>query len=200
MKKLLHERLRETEANLIMLGGHYTHLTDDQKKDIADEIERYYIPRPRFEDGEPVNTGDETDCGTAWVIAVFGDGDWHVHTIDGTILKSEDYDGVLKRPSPKVLDADGVEIKVGDTVWHAYTGDKATVVDISNETEFCVAIDYNEGYIMHYTGEAITHKESDSFEKLRDDMRSFGEVGADCTSDCCIQYADRLSALIEKES
>lgn len=136
---------------------------------IADEIERevdkYYLPRPLFEDGEPVHTGDETDHGTAWVIAVFGDGDWHVHTIDGTILKSEDYDSVLKRPSPKVLDADGVEIKVGDTVWDVRSGERFDVINVISKN--CVHT--VQGHAFVHPDETLTHKMPDTQERIDED-------------------------------
>lgn len=89
-------------------------------RDIADQIERETLPRPRFEDGELVRCGDMAmfgnkprevveyevnDCGVA-ILHTYGDC-W-------SLLHGQR----LKRPEPpKVLDADGVEIKVGDEVW-----------------------------------------------------------------------------------
>lgn len=79
MKKLLHERLREwadsTEGDkypstkmlyATIESDHAPLGADDERKAfhlLADEIEKYYIPRPRFEDGEPVQFGKEfVDC------------------------------------------------------------------------------------------------------------------------------------------
>lgn len=78
MKKLLHERLRNwakeypysqlTAANDLGCSP-YEHI-DSVFLAIAAEIEKYYIPRPRFEDGEPVQFGDE-----------FADGAGNPHTL-----------------------------------------------------------------------------------------------------------------------
>lgn len=73
---------------------------------------------PRFEDGEPVMIGDGVDSLGGEIIEVYIAGNaaaiWnnsgnHMHLSLGERVK---------RPARSVLDADGVEIKVGDTVWH----------------------------------------------------------------------------------
>ena len=72
---------------------------------------------PRFEDGEPVRVGDEV---------MTSDGVIKVGELSLTICDEEggvtsiDFGERVKRPAPKVLDADGVEIRVGDTVWPKY--------------------------------------------------------------------------------
>lgn len=53
MKKLLNERLREVKEGQSWLtvrpyGDHFIMRRQDAER-LADEIERYYIPRPRFE-------------------------------------------------------------------------------------------------------------------------------------------------------
>ena len=78
---------------------------------------------PRFESGEPVMLGDS-------VVKYVGGGEFEVRSIefrDGAAYLREGFrtEGIVivrpgervKRPSPKVLDADGVEIRVGDTVY-----------------------------------------------------------------------------------
>ena len=72
---------------------------------------------PRFEDGEPVRIGDDfEDLGQVAGIKLGAGG----VTIEGTAGNSDLFitsDERVKRPAPKVLDADGVEIREGDTVW-----------------------------------------------------------------------------------
>ena len=77
---------------------------------------------PRFEDDAPLKLGDMALIdGEAYMVeavqlwihgrpAIYGDGG------------SQQLERVerVKRPAPKVLDADGVEIRVGDTVWPKY--------------------------------------------------------------------------------
>lgn len=73
---------------------------------------------PRFEDGKPVMIGDEVDGLGGEIIEVYiaenAAAIWnnygnHMHLSLGERVN---------RPAPKVLDADGVEIKADDTVWH----------------------------------------------------------------------------------
>ena len=83
---------------------------------------------PVFEDSEPVRVGDFV-------------GDVEVRSVvfrdDGILLSDctsvpgwgtwRSYKEPIKRPTPKVLDADGAEIRVGDTVYDNELGIKATV-------------------------------------------------------------------------
>lgn len=80
---------------------------------------------PRFEDGGLVRIGDElefegktmlvcdaTFCADGWALWCSREG------IDSRFSGS--YGERVKRPTHKVLDADGVPIEVGDTVWATY--------------------------------------------------------------------------------
>lgn len=77
---------------------------------------------PRFEDGELVKVGDEVEFEgetmRVYLATLDADG-WALwcsrEGIDGRLSGS--YVERVKRPAPKVLDADGVPIKVGDTVY-----------------------------------------------------------------------------------
>ena len=92
---------------------------------------------PRFEDGEPVEFGDEgldirgnarsvngikfTQSGFVFISDGMGRVWWandHGPTEDPCV----DPNKRVKRPAPKVLDADGVEIRVGDEVFVIATG------------------------------------------------------------------------------
>lgn len=76
---------------------------------------------PKFEDGAYVMYEDEFEFdgevktaygfnfGVGGRVSICSDKGSHVRLPNGEHVK---------RPEPKVLDADGVEIKVGDTVWH----------------------------------------------------------------------------------
>lgn len=84
---------------------------------------------PRYEDGEPVMIGDEVDGLGGEIIevyiaenaaAIWNNSANHMHLRPGERVK---------RPAPEVLDADGVEIKVGDTVYDV-RGERFTVTDI----------------------------------------------------------------------
>lgn len=87
---------------------------------------------PRFEDDAPLKFGD--------IALIDGDADmveavqFWIHGMpviygDGGSQQLEKGDRV-KRPAPKVLDADGVEIRVGDTVWTVESLRQGTVKQI----------------------------------------------------------------------
>lgn len=91
---------------------------------------------PRFEDGEYVMYEDEFEFdgdaktargfnfGAGWRVSICSDKGSHVRLPNGERVK---------RPAPKVLDADGVEIKVGDTVYSIRTGAKCKVEGIEGD-------------------------------------------------------------------
>lgn len=91
----------------------------DTGKRVLSEKERRILDMwPRFEDGEPVMIGDGVDGLGGEIIevyiaenaaAIWNNAANHMHLRPGELVK---------RPAPDVLDADGVLIKVGDTVWH----------------------------------------------------------------------------------
>ena len=217
--KLLHERLREHEyrnkctgrmfADIIgcedpaCVGCDCSDCTACLLDHFADEIERYYIPLPCDPEGKPWKIGDPVRplnaTSDSHVTGYIYDGEeWYLKYrwagIDG---KRSESAKDCKRPQPKVLDADGVEIKVGDTVYEIRSGKQYKVSRIRES-----AVDvYYEKDCIHFTnffaGEELTHKEPDSLEKLRDDMlNEFATLGRHELKG----YANRLSAFIERSA
>lgn len=183
---------------------------------ITDWLNRYYLPRPLFDDGEPVQFGDKYVQHATKTMDTVSSITWsqgdelHVRiNHGGRCDASQRY----RRELP-VLDADGVPIEVGDTVYilpgeHCdklpikgfAAGDKLLVINILNlnygTKRGSILARSEKGVIGYPAPEQVTHREQDSLKKLRDEMREFGEVGADCTSSILLEYADRLTALIE---
>lgn len=135
---------------------------------------------PRFEDGEPVRFGDEVDwdgdvmrVGAFW----FHREGWSLNVycpgIDGTF--HGEYGERLKRPTPKVLDADGAPIEVGDTVYLRSNGRKGEVTGFYEEDGVTwVAVSYELGgdrMTVNTEGKALIHERPDSWEKLEKDAR-----------------------------
>ena len=82
---------------------------------------------PRYESGEPVGFGDEVSrLGEVFAICLYCDGSFSLN------FRSYQKGERVKRPA-KVLDADGVEIRVGDTVYHVKDGSEMTVYGIEGE-------------------------------------------------------------------
>lgn len=146
---------------------------------IADRIEaEQALPEgaewPRFEDGEPVGFGDEVEyedeVGTVACIRfeILG---WSMtlnHNLDLSYL-SGSYGERVKRPTPKVLDANGDPIEVGDTVWTVYSH-RERVISAVNAPYVLISeptVEYEGGGWDR--AESVTHERPDSWECIEED-------------------------------
>lgn len=215
MKKLLHERLREwadsTEGDkypstkmlyATIESDHAPLGADDERKAfhlLADEIEKYYIPRPRFEDGEPVQFGDSFIQKCVNVEVELDKIGISLFTKDGLNMVWFP-DEVVPRPEPKVLDADGVEIKVGDTVFENNSPIPLKVVTVYGDGDISAVGD--GGICSKLDSSNYSHREPDSLEKLRDDIAEFSADGAyHGAIDAFLQRCeDRLTAIMERDA
>ena len=123
---------------------------------------------PRFDDGEPVEFGDEFQNahGGASVLrtaiikdcrdSLGGDFYWKLGKGKNAVtLKSGER---VKRPAPKVLDADGVEIRVGDTVWNS-VGAAFTVCAVNGDkSSFDAVRGYDEQKCPGLNPAIFTHR------------------------------------------
>lgn len=131
---------------------------------------------PRYEDGEPVMIGDEVDGLGGEIIevyiaenaaAIWNNSANHMHLSPGERVK---------RPAPKVLDADGVPIKVDDTVWHE-DGSELHVIGFGDaqDGETMLVVEYAAGPTKW--GEvrclSVTHTRPDSWEQLEEDIAKY---------------------------
>ena len=139
------------------------------------------IEWPRFEDGELVKIGDEVEFEgeTMRVFSV-------AFTFNGWVLwcARESFDGRLcgsygervKRPTPKVLGADGVEIRVGDTVYGDDETSPLTVVRLFKDATGATLVDCVGGACSigtYYTvaPSRLTHERPDSWERIEEDAK-----------------------------
>ena len=129
-----------------------------------DAVEQRLMPEgmewPRFEDGEPVRIGDYFED-------FFGDDIKVCHIDIDNKGSSINFGGPnskhiasgerVRRPAPKVLDADGVEIRVGDTVYDTelMNGDKFTVESIDKNGDVAAR---GDKYILTQSSVAFTHR------------------------------------------
>lgn len=127
MEKLLHERLEEyvaenaDEFNLEALkeyiGLGVVTSADDLNgciRAIAREIERQYVPRPRYEDGGIVKKGDELEGGQVGAVIVYETGWWVIENEDGKTIDEGPLNCLVGRPEPdeKPLDEKGRDAAV----------------------------------------------------------------------------------------
>ena len=127
--------------NAIKCGYDWPEPRDGEK--FRDYLHRCFLPRPRFEDGEPVQFGDEIDFDghaidvNEAVILLDGSGYRLLHSMDVSASAIEDR---VKRPAPEALGADGKPIVEGETVWldeaHSRCADSYGFED-GNEYSLC---------------------------------------------------------------
>lgn len=155
---------------------------------LIDAIDREYIERPKFEDGEPVKLGDKF-CSdyvspsnrplSVDLIDVAPDGSFCIGTKEEICGVREHafsyYPGErVRRSELEVIGADGKPIKVGDTVWGVEGGREFTVTkvytDVLPGSAICCA--EVKGDIGHYHRrvDTLTHEQPDSLERIFDDL------------------------------
>ena len=209
MKKLLHERLREYGSNCL---ADYTEWSRQRHaNELADEIEKFYIPRPRFEDCEPVQFGDELPTPDKYATKeitriCYTPKGYYFNSSKSANGKRKNkqngrfsYGELVKRPTPKVLDADGVEIKVGDTVWSLNDSTKWKVTE-THPTEPRISLrqlDTEKEVVGGwFLSSEYSLREPDSLEKLRDDMMTEDKTrGISCVQG----WVHRLTAIMERD-
>lgn len=163
------ERIAELEKQVADLRAELANA------EVPTERERQILDMwPRFEDGEYVWFGDAVEAHHGGAISIEAiefsrgkvcvkdaeDGDW------GTSMCTMH---PLKRPAPEVLDADGVPIKVGDTVWR-HSGFAHGVVTSIDAGSLMGTVRYvNEGVEFRDAAKDLAHTRPDSWEQLEED-------------------------------
>lgn len=127
------------------------------------------IEWPRFEDGELVKFGDEfvNAKGNVNELSSIHFYDYDVDLNAGCLIE---YGEPVKRPEPEVLDADGVPIKVGDTVYHEVDGSELIVVGFRDEKEDGEVMVDVEGKWFCVRQFSLTHRKSDTRESFRTEI------------------------------
>ena len=164
---------------------------DAERRSKLSEREREILALwPRFEDGEYVWFGDAVEAHHGGAITVEA-----IEFSRGKVCVKDAKDGdwdtsmyamyPLKRPVPKVLDADGVEIKFGDTVWDG-DGVEMTVMSLVGELPGHVTTHSKIPPAMHSIDpKRLTHTRPDSWERLEEDAarEPCDYFGVECDED-----------------
>lgn len=182
-------------------------------EDFGTWLDRCAIPRPRFEDGEPVHIGDKAEhpyTGETCTIDCINtfDGSYCLGFVEESSASLLDRERV-KRPDPEVLGADGLPLDEDDTVYgmgreqHRYTVQVPYSINEVIGQRFCVqCYDHDEGNITWCDPSMLTHTPPDTLERLRDDMYRTAEEWREADSVSIPDmnhWADRLAALIERK-
>ena len=142
---------------------------------------------PRFEDGGLVRIGDELEFeGKTMLVcdATFYADDWALwcdrEDMSGRLYGK--YGERVKRPAPKVLDADGVPIEVGNTVYFVADKDDGALtvecIDVSGEKPVVDLVYSDERGTWHLVDpEKLTHERPDSWRLWGEDLDMAVKVG-----------------------
>lgn len=143
---------------------------------------------PRFEDGELVMVGDRVGHPVEKVDSITILESAFVLCDDAASSAQYERGQCVKRPVQSVLDADGVEIKLGDTVWHCIgIYDELVVEEIDDESGWVRTRSANGACLSAYHTH-LTHTRPDSWERLEEDACNsicgyFGKGVSEC-DDC----------------
>ena len=208
---------------LALDGSGYVLMTDLPDQLMSESSERVRRPAVLAADGEPLEVGQ-----TVWRIdtgAEYWVKSGQTITSDAVvIIRKTDCDceseivkaSQLTHQRP-VLDADGVPIREGDTVWDtdAESDTPLTVVEVSSDLIRC-EYTWKDGktYRPCYPPDQLTHQRPDSWERIEEDAKKdrcsyFGAKYQDCgictqlATSCSISKARdlvrRCRALAERE-
>ena len=150
------------------------------RKQVPSDKERKILDMwPRFEDGEPVWLGDAfvDDQGGERRVTHVAISESSVSIADSMLLGADRTSGeVFKRPESKVVDADGVEIHMGDTVYELETGEEYKVERVFSGTtdpdfpDHTIRCNKVADPITHaFRPDQLTHTRRDSWERLEED-------------------------------
>lgn len=155
-------------------------------EDFGAWLERCAIPRPRYEDGEPVQFDYDTDELNGIEKFIFlrsGGGCCQMQDADGNICNV--YPGErVKRPATEVLGADGLPIKVGETVWGILSATKGIVNSLNDDST--AYVEWDDGRWSPCIDCCnLTHTPPDTQERIDRDARKgymtyWGCVGCSC--------------------
>ena len=196
---------------------------DHDGPEMVREVMRRLMPKgmewPRFESGELVRSGDRLiDDNGDWFSAVsfiFTCDWWCIEGYQqigfGTLsletkrkLSGMPYGERVKRPAPKVLDADGAEIREGDTVWDTNGHGPFEVTRIVNADRLRVICDDEENGHLNVYPQNLTHQRPDSWEKFCEDAAMFPGEYIHCRMGGIIdntyehKYEQKISDLVRR--
>lgn len=147
----------------------------DEHDEFSEAIERYYLRRPSFDDGEPVQFGDRfagsgaSRSGEVDSIKFWDDGNVRVR-IGGHHGEYADVgcdDEQFRREPAQVLAADGKPLVVGETVYDVY-GESITITEVGNDGR--VSFVDESGVTVYVPTCNLTHTRPDTQERIDEDM------------------------------
>lgn len=148
---------------------------------VLGELGKRLMPKgmewPRFEDGERVGFGSNVDgldrqC-EKFIFTASQGGVCQLQDADGRMVNVL-HGQRVERPEPEVPAADGLPIKVGETVWFANSANATefVVAEMSTDSEYSVRMRLPESPEQDgqwFLPQALTHTPPDTQERINDD-------------------------------
>ena len=186
---------------------------------IADRIDREMMELPKDADGVPIRIGDVlyssgNECRVVSITVKADEACVGVHTDEGAFLPSVNPKYLSRKNTeplePEVLDADGVPIEVGDTV---YCDDdpEQLIVDSFNGAGciFVTLAKRPDGILYTVEPSRLSHEFHDSWERIADELEGAGDwcdqngdYGTGIVSigsRLLCEWSDRIRKLAKKE-
>ncbi len=135
---------------------------------VIEWLERCWLPRPRFEDGEVVGVREYEDING---YCVYDDGEFFVATPNRSIGYAAGER--VERPAPEVLGADGKPIVKDETVYPIdgdWIGDPLEVASIDRDGSVRVSLPDGKGWTC-YLADFLTHTPPDTQQRIDEDAR-----------------------------
>lgn len=205
---LLCDKLECGDANHRATAAQIRKAMNGAKPQLPDGIEW-----PRFEDGELVKFGDEfiapeygeNEPQKLTRLALYTEEHFH-NGAKGAFWEANYFipggaigkDYRLKRPEPEVLDADGVPIKVGDTVWYKGRGVCMVLCITRYDGEAFLDLSVN-GANWNVGGvkpSEVTHRKPDTQEDINTEAVRIANL---VETDCFTEVLDGINALLERQ-
>ncbi len=148
---------------------------------IADRIDREMVELPKDAEGEPIHIGDVlfssgNECRVVSITVKADEACVGVHTDEGAFLPSVNPKYLsrknIKPLESEVLDADGVPIEVGDTVY--CDDDPEQLIVDSFDDPGCVYLTLAKspnGMLYTIEPSRLSHERPDSWERIEDDAK-----------------------------
>ena len=200
------ESVDEAEGAARALVGEHYEFKDLRK---AGRVMPEGVSWPRYEDGEPVRMGDPfvtwdgqaSEVSSVTLYTPGPDAAWTINAgscrnfVGGSDEAHRMHGLRLKRPAPKAVGADGVEVKAGDTVW---TDDRREWTVMKVDQGYCRVREASpaRGFFIeerYISAGLLTHERPDSWGRLREDAtKNFVDYWG-----CAGKTCDKCPALVD---
>ena len=175
---LLHDVAKDLEEYAQMIEGalsedlaHYAAFIRNALRGAKPQLPEGVI-WPTYEDGELVKFGDKFvdvhGCEAKAKMVIFG-AEGFVFNAGYSPKFCRGYGTPVKRPEPEVLDADGVPIKVGDTVWNVESGKRYEVLELPAKNAYQSVAVRGEDGTDGFDPARLTHRKPDTQEAINED-------------------------------